>query len=49
MRDATAIVKIKMAKTQGANSISFLSETFRPGEALPVHKHLNEEELIFLH
>ena len=49
MRDGTAIVKIKIAKTQGADSISFLSETFRPGDALPVHKHLNEDELIFLH
>lgn len=49
MRDGTAIVKIKIAKVQGAKSISFLSETFRPGDALPVHKHLNEDELIFLH
>ena len=49
MRDGSAIVKIKIAKTQGADSISFLSETFRPGDALPVHKHLNEDELIFLH
>lgn len=49
MRDGTAIVKIKIAKTQGADSISFLSESFRPGDALPVHKHLNEDELIFLH
>lgn len=49
MRDGTAIVKIKIAKTQGADSISFLSETFRPGDALPVHKHLYEDELIFLH
>jgi quercetin dioxygenase-like cupin family protein len=49
MRDGTAIVKIKIAKAQGADSISFLSESFRPGDALPVHKHLNEDELIFLH
>jgi quercetin dioxygenase-like cupin family protein len=49
MRDGTAIVKIKIAKTQGANSIAFLSESFRTGDALPIHKHLNEEELIFLH
>jgi quercetin dioxygenase-like cupin family protein len=49
MRDGTAIVKIKIAKVQGAESISFLSESFRPGDALPVHKHLNEDELIFLH
>ena len=49
MRDGTAIVKIKIAKNQGAGSISFLSETFKPGDALPVHKHLKEDELIFLH
>jgi len=49
MRDGTAIVKIKIAKLQGAQSISFLSESFRPGDALPIHKHLNEDELIFLH
>jgi quercetin dioxygenase-like cupin family protein len=49
MRDGTAIVKIKIAKVQGADSISFLSESFKPGDFLPVHKHLNEDELIFLH
>src|SRR5450432_1914753 len=49
MRDGTAIVKIKIAKVEGAVSISFLSESFRTGDALPVHKHLNEDELIFLH
>src|SRR5450755_2457337 len=49
MRDGTAIVNIKIAKAQGAESISFLSESFRPGDALPVHKHLNEDEFIFLH
>jgi quercetin dioxygenase-like cupin family protein len=49
LRDGTAIVRIKISKTQGALSISFLSESFRPGDALPVHKHLNEDELIFLH
>ncbi|GAC1426451.1 MAG: hypothetical protein NVS9B7_19690 [Flavisolibacter sp.] len=49
MRDGTAIVKIKIAKSQGFNSFSFLSESFKPGDALPVHKHLNEDELIFMH
>ena len=49
MRDGTAIVKIKIAKVQGSNSIAFLSESFRPGDAIPVHKHLNEDELIFIH
>ena len=36
MRDGTAIVKIKIAKVQGSESISFLSESFRPGDALLV-------------
>ena len=49
MRDGTAIVKIKISKADGANSISFLSESFRPGDELPVHKHMNEDELIFIH
>jgi quercetin dioxygenase-like cupin family protein len=49
MRDGTAIVRIKISKIQGSQSISFLSESFKPGDALPVHKHLNEDELIFLH
>ena len=49
MRDGTAIVKIKIAKVEGANSISFLSKSFRPGDALAVHKYLNEDEQIFMH
>jgi quercetin dioxygenase-like cupin family protein len=49
MRDGTAVVRIKIAKSQGAESICFLSESFRPGDALPVHKHMNEDELIFIH
>lgn len=49
MRDGTSVVRIKIAQSQGSQSISFLSESFRPGDALPVHKHLNEDELIFLH
>ena len=49
MRDGSAIVKIKIGKVQGAESISFLSESFKPGDSLPIHKHLNEDELIFLH
>jgi quercetin dioxygenase-like cupin family protein len=49
LRDGTAIVKIKVAKVQGADTISFLASTFGPGDAIPVHKHLNEDEIIFLH
>lgn len=49
MRSGTSIVKIKISKTQGAESFSFLFESFRPGDAIPVHKHSNEDEYIFLH
>ena len=48
-RDGTSRVKIKISKLQGAGSISFLSESFKPGDAIPIHKHLNEDELIFIH
>ena len=48
-RDGTSRVKIKISKLQGADSISFLSESFKPGDAIPIHKHLNEDELIFIH
>jgi quercetin dioxygenase-like cupin family protein len=49
IRDGTAIVRIKICKRQGVRTISFLSGAFKPGDALPAHKHLNEDELIFLH
>lgn len=48
-RDGTARVKIKIAKVNGAESISFLSESFIPGDAIRVHKHSSEDELIFIH
>jgi quercetin dioxygenase-like cupin family protein len=49
LRDGTAIVRIKISKTKGSQSISFLSESFRPGDAAPVHKHLNEDEFLYIH
>lgn len=49
LRDGTAKIKIKISKVQGSGSMSFLSESFRPGDAIPVHKHLNEDEFIFIH
>ncbi|GAC1589107.1 MAG: hypothetical protein NVS3B25_06440 [Hymenobacter sp.] len=49
MRGGTSVVRIKIAKSQGANSLCFLSESISPGDALPVHKHSNEDELIFIH
>jgi quercetin dioxygenase-like cupin family protein len=48
-RDGSAIIRIKAAKTQGAESVSFVAESFRPGDEIPVHKHANEDEFIFLH
>jgi Cupin domain len=29
--------------------MSFLSESFLPGDEVPVHKHANEDEPIFIH
>jgi len=49
LRDGEAIIKIKIARVQGAGSLSFLSESFKPGDKIRVHKHLNEDELIFIH
>lgn len=41
---------IKIAKDRhGNNSMSFCTEIIAPGEGIPVHKHLNEDELIFVH
>ena len=45
----TRTLKIKISKTAGSNNMSFLSESFTPGDAVLVHKHSNEDELIFVH
>jgi quercetin dioxygenase-like cupin family protein len=45
----TRILKIKLSKTAGSHSMSFLSESFMPGDAIQIHKHSNEDELIFVH
>jgi quercetin dioxygenase-like cupin family protein len=45
----TARVTIKVAKINGSKSVSFLSESFIPGDAINIHKHSNEDELIFIH
>ena len=45
----TRTLKIKVSKTAGAHTMSFLSESFMPGDAIQVHKHSNEDELIFVH
>ena len=41
---------IKVAKDlQGNETMSFCEELIAPGEGIPMHKHLNEDELIFIH
>jgi quercetin dioxygenase-like cupin family protein len=47
--EGTARVTIKISKTDSNGTISFLSETFIPGDGIKVHKHSNEAELIFIH
>ena len=45
-----APVTIKVDKmNDGVNSISFCTEDIIPGDAIPVHKHLKEDEIIFIH
>jgi quercetin dioxygenase-like cupin family protein len=44
----TRTLKIKVAKTHGSETMSFLSESFIPGDAILVHKHSNEDGLIFV-
>ncbi|MEM9858883.1 MAG: cupin domain-containing protein [Bacteroidota bacterium] len=44
-----AQVNIKISKRAGCNpEMSLLSEKIAAGDAIPVHKHLNEEEFIFI-
>ena len=45
----TRTLKIKISKKAGSNNMSFLTESFMPGDAILVHKHMNEDELIFVH
>lgn len=49
LRNGDTILKIKISKVNGAQTICFLSESILPNEAIPVHKHSNEDELIFIH
>lgn len=35
-------------KKEGIKTMSLLSEDIRPGDGIPVHKHLAEEEFIFI-
>ena len=47
--EGTRRLTIKVSKLQGSNSVSYVSESFTPGDAIQLHKHSNEEELIFVH
>ena len=47
--EGTARVTIKISKINDTETISFLSESFMPGDGIKVHKHSNEAELIFIH
>ena len=49
LREGTSIVKIKIAKIHGYTSMSFLASSLPPGDIIPIHKHLNEDEIIFIH
>lgn len=49
LRDGRAIVKIKISKQLGSDSISYLASSIPPGDVIPVHKHLNEDEFIFMY
>lgn len=49
IRNGTTTLRIKISKTQGSQSICFLSESILPGEGIRIHKHSNEDELIFIH
>jgi quercetin dioxygenase-like cupin family protein len=49
IRNGDTVLRIKVSKGQGSQSMSFLSESILSGEGIPVHKHLNEDELIFIH
>jgi quercetin dioxygenase-like cupin family protein len=47
-RKVPITVKISKAK-QGVDNISFCMEDMIPGRKMRVHKHLNNDELIFIH
>ena len=49
LREGSSIVKIKIAKSHGYKSMSFLASSLPPGDIIPIHKHLNEDEIIFIH
>jgi mannose-6-phosphate isomerase-like protein (cupin superfamily) len=43
-------ITVKISKTQhGIDNISFCTEDMSPGQKMRIHKHLNNDELIFIH
>jgi quercetin dioxygenase-like cupin family protein len=49
LRDGSPVVRIKISKQQGSHALSFLASSLPPGDVIPVHKHLNEDEFFFIH
>lgn len=47
-RNSPLTIKVSKDKN-GSNAFSFCTEEIAPQEGIPVHKHLNEDELIFVH
>jgi mannose-6-phosphate isomerase-like protein (cupin superfamily) len=47
-RKVPITIKISQAK-HGVNGISFCVEQMEPGSKMRIHKHLNNDELIFIH
>src|SRR6476469_7083985 len=47
-RKVPMTIKISKAK-QGVDTISFCIEEMTPGRKMRIHKHLNNDELIFIH
>jgi len=40
---------LKATPETGSHNITAIMEKIPPGDGIPVHKHLNEDELIFIH
>lgn len=47
-RNSPLTIKVSKVKN-GSNAVSFCTEEIASQEGIPVHKHLNEDELIFVH
>jgi mannose-6-phosphate isomerase-like protein (cupin superfamily) len=45
----TTFITIKVSKTDGIESVSICTEEIHPGDGIPVHKHLYNDEQFFFH